>query len=352
MFDFLDDEPMITFRQRINSQAFVMLLWALAAAGGGCRDTKPTPHGNAAPGAVKISIGLPREPITALTIIANAKGFFAAQGLNVTAIDKYPSGKRALEGLLAGEVDVTTAADVPIVFNTFESSDFKLIATVGSSDKEAKIIARRDRNIEAPHDLRGKRIATQRASAVHFFMDSFLVKHQIGDEEVTISFAKAENLPAALVRGDIDAFSMREPFIGEAQAQLGERAIVFAEPGLYLKTCNLVASTDFVQQHPAAVEKVVRALIEAEAFARANQDEAIQLVAAALRVPEPDIRRVWPDFDFRVSLDQALLGYLEDEARWIIKNGWTDGTDVPNYIDLLHLKALKHVKPAAVSVIE
>lgn len=343
---------MATIRAHVHSSALVVMLAVLAAMSGGCGDTKPTPNSNAAQSAVKISIGFPREPISALTIIAHAKGYFAAQGLNVTAVDKYPSGKRALEGLLAGEVDVTTAADVPIVFNSFAGSDFKLIATVGSSDNEVKIIARRDRNIEAPHDLRGKHIATQRASAVHFFMDSFFVKHQIGDDEVTVSFDDAENLPAALVLGDIDAFSMREPFIGEAKGELGERAIVFAEPGLYLKTCNLVASADFVQQHPEAVEKVVRALIEAEAFARAHRDEAIQLVADALRVPEPDIRRVWPDFDFRISLDQALLGYLEDEARWMIKNGLTDGTDVPNYLDFLHLQALKHVKPATVSVIE
>ncbi len=348
---------MTTIRARVlraDAPALVMLLSvsALAVAGGGCRDAKRTPNTNATQSAVKISIGLPREPISALTIIAHAKGYFAAQGLDVTAVDKYPSGKRALEGMLAGEVDMTTAADVPIVFNSFAGSNFKLIATVGSSDNETKIIARRDRNIEAPHDLRGKHIATQRASAVHFFMDSFLVKHQIGNDEVTITFDAAENLPAALVRGDIDAFSMREPFIGEARDELGERAIVFSDPGLYLKTCNLVASAEFVQRHPEAVEKVVRALVEAEAFAHAHRDEAIRLVAGALRTPEPEIRRVWPDFDFHVSLDQALLGYLEDEARWIIKNGLTDGTEVPNYLDLLYVQALKHVKPAAMSVIE
>ena len=59
---------------------------------------------------------------------------------------------------------------------------------------------------------------------------------------------KGDKLPAALATGAIDAFSMREPFIGEAQKLLDGTGIVFQEPGMYLKTMNLVALNRLVDE--------------------------------------------------------------------------------------------------------
>jgi NitT/TauT family transport system substrate-binding protein len=267
-------------------------------------------------------------------------------------VDTYPSGKRALLGLLNGEVDITTSADVPIVSNSFDRQDFKILATVGSSDNEPRIVARRDRGIEKPADLLGKHIATQRNSAVHYFMDTFLLKHGLTADDVTISYKMAEELPRALISGEIDAFSMREPFVGQAKSELGDNAVVFEEPGLYFKTCNLVASAQFADKNPTIVDGVLRALIQAESFARDNPMEAIRIVAAELEVDEVDLRAVWPELDFRVSLDQALLGYLEDEARWMIENAMTEKSEIPNYLQLMDWKRLKTLKPEVVTVIE
>ena len=83
--------------------------------------------------------------------------FFAEEGVNVRIVDKYPSGKRTLQGLLDGEVTVAPTAEAPIVFRSFERGDFAIVATIGSSDNEPKIIARKDSGIEKPEDLRGIR---------------------------------------------------------------------------------------------------------------------------------------------------------------------------------------------------
>jgi NitT/TauT family transport system substrate-binding protein len=299
-----------------------------------------------------LAIGIPREPISALTIVAHEKGFFAAQGVRVRVVDTYPSGKRALAGMLDGKVDVTTAADVPIVSNSFARQDFRIIATVGSSDNEPRIIVRRESGIVSPADLRGKRVATQKASAVHFFLDTFLLKHNLSTEDVTVLFMAAEELPQALIAGDIDAFSMREPFIGQAKDKLGDQAIVFEEPGLYLKTCNLVATADAVENRTDALKRVLLALLEAERFVRDNSDEAINIVSQKLNVGEQDLRTVWAEMDLRVFLDQALLGYLEDEAEWAMRNGLTDKSEMPDYLRIVDVAPLKSVRPDVVTVIE
>jgi len=50
-------------------------------------------------------------------------------------------------------------------------------------------------------------------------------------------------------------------------------------------------------------------------------------------------------------LDQSLVLALEDEARWAIKNKLTSKTKVPNYLNHIHLDALKSVAPSAVTII-
>jgi len=168
-----------------------------------------------------VTIGLIPSPTAFLAVIASEKGFFSQAGLDVT-IKNYPSGKRAVnEGLFTGEVDIAAASEAVIVFNSFKRKDFKTIASIGSTDNGISIIARKDSGIQSPADLKGKRVATQEASAVHFFLHLFLVKNNLSEKNIDLSFKKAEKLPKALVSGEIDAFSMREPFIGEARRPVG-----------------------------------------------------------------------------------------------------------------------------------
>ena len=312
------------------------------------------PHAARGPVAprAKIRIGLPGELLATLCHIAAEKGFLAEEGIDVEATVTYPSGKLALLGMLADEVDVASTAEVPIVFNSFTLKEFQVLATIGSSSNDPRVIARRDRGIEKPEDLKGKRLATQRASAVHFFLHLFMLKHALTESDVELSFMKGKELPEALASGKIDAFSMREPFISQARELSGaENTVQFAEPGLYLKTFNLVAGSRFVQGNPDVVKGILRALVKAEDFAQANREETIRLTSRRLKISRPEIEAVWPETSLRVSLDQALLSGLEDEAEWALKNGLVEGTGPPNYLDFIHLDGLLVVRPESVSII-
>ncbi|MHB8835234.1 MAG: ABC transporter substrate-binding protein [Candidatus Methylomirabilia bacterium] len=67
----------------------------------------------------KLSIGVGTIIIAAPLFIAQEKGLFFAEGLDVV-LHKYPTGKLALDGLLAGEIDVATVAETPVMFNSQE----------------------------------------------------------------------------------------------------------------------------------------------------------------------------------------------------------------------------------------
>lgn len=301
----------------------------------------------------KITIAIPGEPLNALLIIAKELGLFSREGIDLAVKDDYSTGTgaRALEGMLAGDVDVTTSADTAIVFKSFERQDFRIVASHGSSDNDPRIVARKDKGITKLSDLRGKRIGTPKGTTMHFFLHVLLVKNGISEKDVAIRYGKLEELPLALAQGEIDALSVREPYVSQATKLLGGNVVVFAEPGLYVKTLNVVALDSFIKERPEAIKKLLRALIRAEEFARKEPDQAMKIVSNRLQLSQSEMAALRPDLDLRVSLDQRLLLSLEDQARWAIKNKLTDRTAAPNYLNFIYPDGLEAVRPAGVTII-
>ena len=174
----------------------------------------------------KITVGIPIQPSGALTIIALKKNYFKKHRLDVT-VNKYPSGKRALiDGLFTGKDDIVGAAEMPAALSFFKRKDFRIIATTFSCSDVNSIIASRKSGILKKQDLAGKRIGTQKNSAVHYFLDMFLQYNCIPVDKIEMVYMKAEELPQALADGRIEAFSMREPFIEQAKRQLKKKAML------------------------------------------------------------------------------------------------------------------------------
>lgn len=298
-----------------------------------------------------LRIGLSLQPSNALVMIALDRGFFADQGLKVS-VEKYVSGVRALrDGLFAGNVDLVTASDVPVALNSFERQDFSIVATIFRVENQNRIVARADRGIAKPADLTGKRIATQRGSAVHFFLHLFLLENGILESDVDQTFMKAGELPEALARGDIDAFSMREPYIGQARALLGGNAVVFAAPGLYVQSDQVVIANDVLREKPDIAKKILRALVKAENFVAGKPKESQAIVARFVGASEAEIAAIWPEFIPRVSLEQSLLLRLEDIGRWAVRRQLVNGRQIPNFLDLIYFEAMQTVKPVAITVV-
>jgi len=298
-----------------------------------------------------VRLAIPLQPSSALALIAHKKGYFSKEGLKVI-VKNYPSGKRALhEGLIAQEVDVAFTADVPFVLESFRSGTYQLVATTGVSDSIQRIIARKDSGITTPSDLKGKRAATQRGSAVHYFLYLFLLHTGMNSDDIILSFKKAEELPLALAEAHIDAFSMREPYIEQAKNLLGEEAVIFKRPGTYLSYECFIASGQYIDAHPEVIRRIVRALILAEDFSREHASASQEIVSEALGVSSASLDAFWAAFAPVVSLGQDVFVGFEDIARWAIAEEIVAADSVPNYLEFIHCQALEEIKPEAVTFI-
>jgi len=299
----------------------------------------------------KVTIGISTTSLLpSLIHIAEEKGYFLEEGIDVE-IKGYPTGKAALAATFNGEVDMGTVADTPIVFNSFERNDFTVFVTILDSTQHAKALARKDRGINTPQDLIGKKVATTIGTTAHFFMSVFLTLNGIDVSDVEIVNMKPGEMVVAIVNGDVDAICAWEPKVLNAAKNLGDNAIILPSDVGYKATFNLVTMNDYIENNPELIRNVIKALVKAEEFASNNREESIDIIASRLETDREDIDKLWDGYRFKISLSQSLIVTLEDVARWSMRNNFTDKAEIPNYLDYIYMDALEEAKPEAVGII-
>jgi len=298
----------------------------------------------------KIIVADAQQPVGSLIYIADQNGYFKSEGLDVT-FQQHASGKSALNSVLAGKADFATTAETPVIHAVLAGENPNVIATILTTEKTTAVIARKGRGISSTEDLRGKIIGVTTGTNAEFYLDSLLLVHSVDKDAVTIINLKPEEIFDALIQGQVDAASIWNPHLFRLQKELSGDGITFYAQGIYTMTWNIAAMQGFVTKRPAAARKLLRALLKAETFLRKNREASQKIVADYLQLDGSALNELWDTYNFKLTLDKSLLLALEDQTRWAIKNKLTDKTEVPNYLDYIHVDALKAVNPVAVTII-
>lgn len=295
----------------------------------------------------KITVAYTVQPQSTLIHVALAKGYFAAEGLEVQPLI-HTYGKAALQSLLEDKADFATVAETPVMFNVLKGEKIFVIANIEASGMNNAIVARKDSGIASASDLQGKRIGFTPGTTSDFFLDSILIANGLTREAIQPVPLKPEEMQAALLEKQVAAVSTWNYPLTEIKRQLGTNGLVIFDPDIYTETFNLAAKQDFVQRNPETVKRLLRAVIKAENYVAQQPDEAQEILSAATKTSKDLVREVWSAFNYRVILNQSLVITLEDETRWAIKHKLTDQAEMPDYRNFIHLDSLRAVKPEAV----
>ncbi len=216
---------------------------------------------------------------SALVYIAQEQGFFADNGVNV-ALKEYESGKAAGDVVVAGEADIATSADFVFVSNSLEMDDLRILGTVAES-QTSELVARRDRGISTPADLAGKKIGVTRKSVGEFYLGTFLTFNGLSIADVEVVDLNPSDIVGGISTGEIDAGLTWNPNPYNMKQALGDNAVSWPGQSGQPYYFVLLASEGFVNERPLAVERFVKALVQAEEFLNRNNEEAKEIVRQA-----------------------------------------------------------------------
>jgi NitT/TauT family transport system substrate-binding protein len=145
-------------------------------------------------------------------------GAFASAGLSVEVIG-YPDNPTINADLAAGRLDVGGMVWADLIRLSAHGQDLRAITVLDWSDSGDVLLA--SPSIAAPADLRGKRIAFEGVhSFSHLFVLGILAKHSLSETDVSLVDLAAQQVPAALKDGRIDAGHTWGP-LAEAAAKDG-----------------------------------------------------------------------------------------------------------------------------------
>jgi NitT/TauT family transport system substrate-binding protein len=299
----------------------------------------------------KITIGTVNNETATLILIAEEMGYFRDSGLDVT-IKGYQSGNFSIDDLLEKKIDVASCSEFALAERIFKTG--RNLVSVGSyaTVDNHEVIARKDRGITVPTDLKGKKIGVTFTSNAAFNLGMFLTFNGLSFDDVELVDLKPLDMREALAGGKIDALIVWYPTVWDIKAKMGDKVIAWpgqsGQPYYWL----LVSTGDVIKARANAMNRLMEALARAEAFLNKNREEGKAIVGRRLDLDSAYLNYVWPKTKYVLSLDQALLFAMEDEARWLIKYNMSyNHKEVPDYLYHLYPDALCKAEPQAVRLL-
>jgi ABC-type nitrate/sulfonate/bicarbonate transport system substrate-binding protein len=298
---------------------------------------------------VRLTLGTYKGELNALIYVAQDQRYFQRNGLEVD-IREFESGAAAVNELKAGNIDVAAAGEFVLMNNGFSRDDLRALACIAHGNVNM-IVARKDRGIEEPADLKGRKIAVVPKTASDYFLRTFLISNDIASGQVDVVYMNTAELAEAVNKGTVDAGVIFNPNAYEIQTRLGDLAVTWSVQSGDEAYWLLISMQELVDREPEVVNRLLQSLSEAEDYLHRNPEDAMRIVGESIGSDPAYLEYAWEQSDFALHLDQELLLSMESEARWAIRNGYTDAKKAPNYLNLLYLGGMLEVKPEAVTVI-
>lgn len=295
----------------------------------------------------KVRLAQNLSPISGVVIVAKNQGFFEKAGLDVTVVN-FTSGKQALEAALGGGADIATTAEAPVTAATMARQPIAFLARMEYS--YLKTLVTTKSGIESAAGLKGKRLGMTVGTGSEVYTMALLEKAGVAGKDVSTVSLRPQDMTAALSANGVDAINTWEPHISNAKKALGDKVKEIDTKGVYAETFNIVTTQEYLKANPETVRKFVKAMVEAEAWMKANREEAIATVASTVGMAAADLATVWDEYVYGVALDDMTMDVLKKHASWRLATGNApSGATMPDFGTVIFADALKSVAPERVA---
>jgi len=327
-------------KRSIGSLLLVLMVLLLGTAG--C----PIAEQQTQSASLEVTLAFQAAPYSGLIAVANEKGFFKQAGIEVKTV-RYPSGLDSLKAMMRGESQIATVADSALASLMNEDPSLRVLAAIGASSG-SRVVARKDRYIQEPNDLIGKRIAYSPGTSAMYYLRSFLLTHHISPTDVTMIPVSADRQVEVVVSGEADAVAAFEVYAYVAQKKLGENAVAWDNQNT-LDYQWLLVTQEKQTQSPEAIKRLLKALIQAEDFVINHVDESKAIIARQWELDPELISRIWDRTRLFVSFNQSIVMALQSYVKWhLAYEGST--SPPPDILPYMFMSALEEVDPKLVTV--
>ncbi|WP_147534606.1 sulfonate ABC transporter substrate-binding protein [Bacillus marasmi] len=238
---------------------------------------------------------------------------------------EFPGGPQLLEALNVGSLDFGHTGEAPPIFAQAAGAPLVYFANEPENPKGEALVVPKDSPIKSIKDLKGKKIALNKGSNVHYLLVKALEKNGLKYEDVETAFLPPSDARAAFEKGVVDAWVIWDPFLAEAERKIGAR-ILFDGTDLVKNREFFLATVSFANENQEVLEVLYEEIAKAEQWVEGNKKEAAEFLAPQIGMEKETLdvvlsRRSYgiQNITEREILDQQLIANKFFELKLIPK---------------------------------
>ncbi|MCW1877422.1 sigma-54-dependent Fis family transcriptional regulator [Erwinia sp. INIA-01] len=205
---------------------------------------------------------------------------FASRGISVLW-SEFPAGPQLLHALTHHEIDFGTTGEVPPVFAQASGSPLLYVAWEPAAPQSVALMVANDSPIRTIADLRGKRIAVNKGSNVHYLLVQMLDEADMSLADVRVVYAPPKYPLTPSDHHAVDAWMMWDPLLSAAEYD-GQLRVVGDGRGRVNNHQFYLTHREFAAHSADLLHTLLAALEQTGRYIDGNRKEASALLATEL----------------------------------------------------------------------
>jgi len=243
---------------------------------------------------------------------------------------EFAAGPVQLEALNVGSIDFGDVGEAPPIFAQAAGAPLVYVAATVKRPQSEAVLVPPQSTIRSVANLKGKRIALNKGSNVHYFLVQLLRQHGLQYADVKPVFLAPADARAAFERASIDAWVIWDPFFAAAEKSLGARVIADAN-GVVGNRAYYFSSQSYAANNPDVIRIVIEELDKIDQWGQQNRAQLASELAQLWGLPKPVVGAAVQRQQFGTQpITRAILGEQQRIADTFLELGL-----IPKHVDVL-----------------
>jgi sulfonate transport system substrate-binding protein len=199
---------------------------------------------------------------------------------------EFTAGPVQLEALNVGSIDFGDVGEAPPIFAQAAGAPLAYVAATVPRPASEAVLVPKGSALRTVADLKGKKIALNKGSNVHYFIVKLAEKHGLAYTDLNLAYLPPADARAAFEKGSVDAWVIWDPFLAAAEKTLDARVLADAT-GVVGNRAFYFSSLDYVAKNQDVLSLVTEEINSIDKWAEANKDAFSSELAALLGLPKP-----------------------------------------------------------------
>ena len=214
----------------------------------------------------------------------------AKRGIKINWI-LFPAGPQLLEAMNAGAIDLGHTGEAPPIFAQAANNPFVYIGNQRPDPSGEAILVADSSPIKSVADLKGKKVALNKGSNVHYLLVRALENAGLKYSDIHPIYLPPADARAAFEGGNVDAWVIWDPFLTVARVATKARTLVDGT-GLVANREFFVAHRKFVEAHPEILSDLTKAVDEAAVWAKEQPRAVAELLSHEVGIDVDTLQRI------------------------------------------------------------